>query len=261
MLLAAGSGFLFAAGAGEKAQGADDSLKYIQDKGVLVLGLDDSFPPMGFRGENGEITGFDIDLAKEVCNRLGVELELRPIDWDAKILDLNSRDIDVIWNGLSITEDRKKTIGFSTPYLANRQIVIVLEGSGIDSKKDLAGKKVGVQMGSSGDAALTADKDSLDSIEEVVKYQDYVQSLMDLEAGRIDAIVVDEILGRYYIGKKPGVFAVASGDFGSEEYGIGFRKGDAAFIEAVNQALADMLEDGSAGVVSKKWFGEDVFLK
>ncbi|MCF7942265.1 MAG: transporter substrate-binding domain-containing protein, partial [Spirochaetia bacterium] len=117
-----------------KESDTDESLKYILDKGTFVLGLDDSFPPMGFRGEDGEITGFDIDLAREVCTRMGVELKLQPIDWDAKILDLNSGDIDVIWNGLTITEDRQEKINFSKPYIANKQIIIVQAASGIDLK-------------------------------------------------------------------------------------------------------------------------------
>ena len=131
----------FASASGNKESAGDDSLSFIQDKGTFVLGLDDSFPPMGFRDSDGEIAGFDIDLAAEVCKRMGVELVLQPIDWDSKILDLNSGDIDVIWNGLTITDERKEKISFSKPYLANRQIVIVKAGSGINRKADLAGRK------------------------------------------------------------------------------------------------------------------------
>ena len=133
----------------------DSSLNDIKKKGVLVLGLDDSFPPMGFRDKSGEIAGFDIDLAKEVCKRMGVTLKLQPIDWSAKILDLNSRDIDVIWNGLTITDERKEKIEFSKPYIANRQIIIVQSASGIDTKADLAGKTVAVTRGAIEDMELT----------------------------------------------------------------------------------------------------------
>ena len=258
IMMTAGA-MLFAAGA-QDTSGQDNSLKYIQDKGELVLGLDDSFPPMGFRDEGGEIVGFDIDLAREVCDRMGVELKLQPIDWDAKILDLNSKDIDVIWNGLSIDDERKKNIEFSQPYLANSQIVIVRAGSGISTKADLAGKTVGVQLSSAGDSALSADTETVDSLKDVVKFQDYVQALMDLEVGRIDAIVVDEILGRYYISKKPGVFEVASENFGAEEYGIGFRKGELAFVAEVDRILSEMIADGTTAAISEKWFAEDVFL-
>ncbi|MFW6228414.1 MAG: amino acid ABC transporter substrate-binding protein [Alkalispirochaeta sp.] len=256
---------VFASGAGETAGSAadaegDQSLQRILDKGEFVLGLDDSFPPMGFRDDDGEIVGFDIDLAREVAARLGVELRLQPIDWDAKILDLNSGDIDVIWNGLTITDEREKSITFSKPYIANRQIVIVRGDSGIDTKADMAGAVVGIQLGSSAEDAINSDPETLATFDEVSKYQDNVQALLDLEVGRIDAVVVDEILGRYYISRKPGVFAVASDFFAAEEYGIGFRLGEFAFMEAVDATLDEMVADGTAAEISEKWFDEDVLL-
>ncbi len=245
---------------GKKETGSDDSLKYIMDKGTLVLGLDDSFPPMGFRDENGNITGFDIDLAKEVCKRMGVELKLQPIDWDSKILDLNSKDIDVIWNGLTITEERKAKIDFSKPYIANRQIIITQASSPIDKISDLKGKIVGIQLGSSAEDAVRADEKVLESFKELAKYQDNIQALMDLATGRIDAVVVDEILGRYYIAKKPGVYKVATEAFAKEEYGIGFRKGDTALVKKVDSIMDEMVKDGTAPQISVKWFGEDILL-
>jgi polar amino acid transport system substrate-binding protein len=238
----------------------DNSLNYIKEKGVFVLGLDDSFPPMGFRDKSGEITGFDIDLAKEVCKRMGVTLKLQPIDWNAKILDLNSKDIDVIWNGLTITEERKGKVEFSKPYIANRQIIIVKAGSGIDTKADLSDKTVGLQLGSSADDAVKGDPKTMQSLADVIKFEDNVQALMDLEIGRLDAVVVDEILGRYYIAKKAGVFAVASDFFAEEEYGVGFRKGDKAFAAEVDRLLDEMVKDGAAATISKKWFGENVLV-
>ena len=259
LALAICSTALFAGGSQESVSG-DNSLSYIKDKGVFVLGLDDSFPPMGFRDENGEITGFDIDLAREVCKRMGVELKLQPIDWDAKILDLNSGDIDVIWNGLTITDEREEKISFSKPYIANRQIVIVQASSGISTKADLAGKKVGIQLGSSADDAVNSDAETLATLDELVKFQDNVQALMDLEVGRIDAVVVDEILGRYYISKKEGVFAVAEEAFAAEEYGIGFRKGEEAFASEVDRILDEMVKDGAAAAISSKWFADDILL-
>ena len=257
-VLVAASAFLFAGGA-QEAEG-DISLDYVMDNGVFVLGLDDSFPPMGFRDENGKIAGFDIDLAKEVCARMGVELKLQPIDWDAKILDLNSKDIDCIWNGLTITDERIEKITFSKPYIANRQIVIVQADSGIDIKTDLADKKVGLQLGSSAENAVMSDAATMESFAEMAKYQDNVQALMDLEVGRIDAVVVDEILGRYYISKKEGIFAVATDAFAEEQYGIGFRKGDLALAAEVDRIIDEMAADGTAGEISAKWFGEDVLL-
>lgn len=259
LILAVCSVSVFAGGSQESASG-DNSLEYIKDKGVFVLGLDDSFPPMGFRDESGEVAGFDIDLAKEVCKRMDVELKTQPIDWDAKILDLNSKDIDVIWNGLSINPERKEKIEFSKPYIANRQIIIVLAGSGIDTKADLTGKKVGAQLSSVAVEAINADANTAASLGELVKFQDNVQAMMDLEVGRIDAIVVDEIMGRYYISKKEGVFDVATEYFTEEEYGIGFRKGELAFVAEVDRIIDEMVEDGTAAAISNKWFAEDILL-
>ncbi len=245
----------------QPAEAVDTSLEAITEKGVLILGLDDSFPPMGFRDRDGEIVGFDIDLAKEVANRLGVELKFQPIDWDSKTMELNAGNIDVIWNGLTITAERQEAIGFSKPYLANQQIIIVRTDSDIDTKADLADMKVGVQLDSSSQHALEADTATTDSLAEMVKFGNNQEAVMDLGTGGVDAIVVDEILGRYMIAQRPGEFKVATENFGREEYGIGFRLGEEAFIEAVNNALAEMVEDGTTAEISTNWFGEDVFLK
>ncbi len=254
-----GTSLLFAGGNQEKS--GDNSLTYIKEKGTFILGLDDSFPPMGFRGEDGEVTGFDIDLAKELCKRMGVELVLQSIDWDAKILDLNSKDIDVIWNGLTITDERLQKIEFSKPYIANRQIVIVQSASGIDLKSDLADKSVGFQLGSSAEAAINADAAVAASFADSFKYQDNIQALMDLGAGKIDAVVVDEILGRYYISKKPEIYTVATEYFSEEEYGIGIRKDELAFKAEIDRVFDEMVADGAAVAISKKWFAEDILLE
>jgi polar amino acid transport system substrate-binding protein len=251
---------LFVSCSKKEVSSKDTSLEYVMEKGTLVLGLDDSFPPMGFRGDDGEITGFDIDLAKEVCKRMNLELKIQPIDWDAKILDLNSKDIDVIWNGLSISPERSESISFSKPYIANKQIIIVRSGSGIDTKSDLAGKEVGIQLGSTAEDAINKEPDVVNSFSKLSKYQDNVQALMDLSAGGIDAVVVDEILGRYYIADKTDTYAVATDYFSEENYGIGFRKGENAFVAAVDKTIDEMVADGTAADISKKWFGEDILL-
>ena len=177
----------------------DDSLQKILDKGTLVLGLDDSFPPMGYRDEDNNIVGFDIDLATEVCKRLGVELVLQPIDWDSKELELNSGNIDCIWNGMSITDERIANMFIPMAYIANSQIIVVGDGSGIATKADLAGKVIGLQAGSSALDALQADTATYESAKEVVEYADNVAAYMDLKAGRIDALVVDSVVGYYII--------------------------------------------------------------
>lgn len=177
----------------------DDSLQKIIDKGTFVLGLDDSFPPMGYRDDENNIVGFDIDLAAEVCNRLGVELVVQPIDWNSKELELSSGSIDCIWSGMSITDERIENMFIPMAYIANKQIIVVGDGSGIDSKADLSGKIVGLQAGSSALEALENDTATYESVKEVVEYADNVTAYMDLKAGRIDALVVDSVVGYYII--------------------------------------------------------------
>lgn len=177
----------------------DASLQNILDEGVLVMGLDDHFPPMGFRDENNEIVGFDIDLAKEVATRMGVELTLQPINWDAKEMELNRGNIDVIWNGMTITEPRMEEMYFSKPYIANEQVIVVAEGSDIVDRATLEGKTVGLQQGSSALDAVQADEATAAIIGSIVEYENNVNAYMDLKAGRIDALVGDEIVLRYML--------------------------------------------------------------
>lgn len=179
------------------APAGDNSLANIQAKGKFVVGLDENFPPMGFREENNELAGLDIDLAKEVAARLGVEVTFQPIDWDAKEMELQSGNIDAIWNGMTITEERIENMYFAKPYLKNRQVIIVSEDSGIKTKADLASKVIGLQKGSSSLKAFESDPATAASVKEVLQFPENVSAFMDLKAGRIDAFVVDEVAGRY----------------------------------------------------------------
>ena len=184
----------------EQSQAAadDNSLKKIQEKKKLVLGLDDSFPPMGYRDDKNNIVGFDIDLATEVAKRMGVELVTQPIDWDAKELELNSGKIDCIWNGMSVTPARIENMFMAKPYVANRQIIIVPANSKIKTKADLKDKVVGLQKGSSSLDALNNDPIA-SSVKQIMEYPENVSAFMDLKAGRIDAFVVDEVVGKYIV--------------------------------------------------------------
>ena len=228
---------------------------------AIVIGLDDNFPPMGFRDDKNELVGFDIDLAKEAGKRLGATVSFKPIDWNAKEAELNGNRIDVLWNGLTITEERKANILFTKPYLENRQIVVVTEKSRITTKAQLAGAVVGVQDGSSAVEAIQKDAATAKSIKELKKFGDNVTALMDLSAGRLDALVVDEIVGRYYTGKKPGEYRVLEENFGTEDYGVGTRKGDTELSAKLNKALDDMKADGTAAKISTQWFGKDIVKK
>lgn len=236
-------------------------LEGIKERQKMIVGLDDSFPPMGFRDENNEIVGFDIDLAKEVAKRIGVEVEFKPVVWETIGTSLKNGEIDLIWNGCTITDVRKKEMDFSIPYLNNKQILVVAPDSPIESKADLKGKTVALQMGSSSQDALEKEADIMDSLKEVRKFENNVEALLDLKAGRVDAVIVDLVVGRYYILKHPEDYIVLEDSFQDEFYGIGMRKEDQTLIAEVNRILKEMDEDGSAAEISKKWFAEDVFLK
>ena len=233
----------------------DLSLKTIEDNGKMIVGFTE-YPPMGFK-ENGEITGFDIDIAKEVAERLGVEAEFVYIDWDAKVLELNGKNIDMIWNGLTITADREKEILFSKPYFDNRIVIISLNGSGIDQIADLSEMKVGVELQSSGQAAVEGN-DVFASNDELVKFTTITEAILDHKAGGIDAIVADEIFARYAVSKEADQYQVASEVFNSENYGIGFRLEDVALRDKVDAIIDEMAADGTAAEISMKWFGEDL---
>lgn len=227
-------------------------------KKKIVVGLDDNFPPMGFRDDKNNIVGFDIDMAKEAAKRAGLEVEFKPIDWNSKEAELNGKRVDVLWNGLTITDSRKQNIAFTKPYMENRQIIVVNADSTIKDKADLAGKAVGVQDGSSSIEALEKDQATMKSFKDLKKYGDNVTALMDLKAGRIDAVVVDEVVGRYYSTKKAGEYVVLSDSFGSEEYGVGLRKDDKELLEKLQKALDEMKKDGTSATISKKWFGAEI---
>jgi len=260
--LAAGCGGQAADKGDAQEPAADTSWQEIQDKGYFIVGLDDAFPPMGFRDENNEIVGFDIDLAKEAASRLGVEVKFQPISWDAKGEELNSGNIDVIWNGFTITEERKKEFLFTKPYIADRQIIVVRPDSPIATKADLAGKEVGIQAGSSAVEAVMADEATYETIKYTLReFDTNDMALRDLAGGGLDAVVVDEVVGRYYISKHPGEYKVLEENFGMEEFGVGLRLTDKAFHAELDRVLDEMKADGTASDISMKWFGEDIIKK
>ena len=227
--------------------------------GKIIVGLDDEFPPMGFRDDNNEIVGFDIDLAKAAAEKLGSEIEFQPIDWDTKELELENGNIDLIWNGLTITDERAEAMDFTMPYLKNKQIIIVKNGSDIQSKDDLKGKTIGVQAGSSALDAVEADEMYAD-LKDVSSYDTNILAFTDLDIERVDAVVADEIVARYYLASNENDFRVVeNGDFGDEVYGVAAKKGNTELISALQAALDSLSADGTAAEISVKWFGEDIY--
>jgi polar amino acid transport system substrate-binding protein len=254
MLLVASS--LFAAGT--KEQGVDNSLQKVLDNGKFIVGLDDAFPPMGFRDEANEIVGFDVDLAKEVCSRLGIEAVFQPIDWNAKEQELNTGNIDCIWSGFTITEDRLANMTFTKPYVSNAQVVVVKGDSPYTTLASLAGKKLGYQAGSSAAEAVDGNPAFKKSLKQIIEFKENLTGLMDLEIGGIDALVLDLLVANDNINRSGKDFKIMSETLTSEDYGIGFRKGEQKLADGVWAQLLAMAKDGTMATIATKWFGADI---
>ena len=225
--------------------------------GTLIVGFDQDFPPMGFVGDNGEYTGFDLDLAKEVASRLGLEYKAQPIAWDSKDMELESGNIDCIWNGFTIT-GREDDYTWTTPYMANKQVFVVANDSDIKSQADLAGKVVEVQADSSAEAALKENQDLANTFGQLLTTPDYKTAFMDLEQGAVDAVAMDVIVAGYQIKQRNADFKILDDSLSEEEYGIGFKKGNTELRDKVQGALEEMAADGTLAKISDEWFGEDV---
>lgn len=226
-------------------------------RGTLIVGFDQDFPPMGFVGDNGEYTGFDLDLAKEVASRLGLEYKAQPVAWDSKDMELESGNIDCIWNGFTIT-GREDDYTWTTPYMANKQVFVVANDSDIKSQADLAGKVVEVQADSSAEAALKENQDLANTFGQLLTTPDYNTAFMDLEQGAVDAVAMDVIVAGYQIKQRNADFKILDDSLSEEEYGVGFKKGNTELRDKVQGALEEMAADGTLAKISDEWFGEDV---
>ena len=238
---------------------ADNSLQKVLDAGVSKMGLDDSFPPMGFRNENNEIIGFDLDVAAEVTKRMGVTLEPTVVDWNSKEMELESGTVDCIWNGLSINTERQEKMNLSKPYMKNRMVFVVLGDSAYTNQSSLEGKKVGVQNGSTAQDILE-QSDLINKLADVADYKENVTAFMDLENGTIDALFVDEVVADYILNQKEeGKLRILDDSLYSEEYAIAFKKeGSNALKNKVEEILLQMKDDGTLAEISTKWFGKDI---
>ena len=229
-------------------------------EGRFVLGLDASFPPMGFTEADGTITGYDIDLAKEVSKRLNLEFVAKPINWEAKELELSSGSIDCIWNGFTMTEERLEKMAFTSAYLNNDQILVVRNDGTINSLKDAEGKVIGCQSGSSAEEAIESNKEFASSLKSVKKYEDNLTALNDLEVGGIDAVVMDSVVADYTIKIGKRNLTVVEESLSKEAYGIGFRNDENGIElrDKVQKVLLEMAEDGTVAKISENWFGKDI---
>lgn len=236
--------------------------KYQQQKSITV-GFDNTFVPMGFEEKNGNYTGFDIELAQYVSEKLGVTIHFQPIDWDMKETELQNGTIDAIWNGYSATDERREKVAFTIPYMQNTQILVVKKLSGIHSVEDMTGKVLGAQNGSSGMLDFEEHPEVLKNRVkggDADQYQSVNEAIIDLKNDRIDALLIDRVYADYYLtteGIADEYDTIPSG-FESESFAVGVRPADKKLLEAMNQAFKELYQEGIFQQISQKWFGEDV---
>ena len=252
------AGMVFAGGKKDAAPGGDSSLQNILNRKKFIMGLDDSFPPMGFRNEQNEIVGYDVDLAKEAAKRIGVELVLQPIDWNAKEQELNTGQIDCIWNGFTITEERRQNVLYSPPYLKNAQVIVVKGNSPVQTLRDLTGRTVGTQAGSSSVHAIDDSPEFKANLKGLIEYKDFLTALMDLDVDGVDAVVIDLVVANDNINRSGKPFRILNDRLGEEEFGIGFRKTDRALADKIWATLLEMAKDGTVAKITAKWMGADI---
>lgn len=238
------------------AVAGDVSFDTIKAKGELRIGLDDSFPPMGFRIDDGTLTGFDIDAAEELGKRLGIKIVWTPTAWDGVIHALNSNMFDCIWNGMTITPERAEKVSFTKPYILDGQVAVVrFDEKRFNTYKDLGGKIIGAQKGSSAIKAIEKLPAQPSAVKE---YTDNPKAMLDLEAGRIDAVIIDNVTGRDTISKRIGKFKTLPGFISKEPFGVAFRQADVQLLNTIQKTIDEMVSDGTMAKISTKWFAEDI---
>ncbi|MBO4779510.1 MAG: amino acid ABC transporter substrate-binding protein [Selenomonadaceae bacterium] len=243
--------------------GEDNSDKIISEKygNKLVVGVDVEFPPIGFRDKQGNIVGFDVDLAKEAANRMGFEFEFKPINWDNKREEITSGNIDLIWNGCDIIDEYKEYMIFSRPYMDNRQILLVKRNNpqGIHTTSDLAGKRVGTQAGSNSESYVNETATLKNTFAMFRTYRSVNEGFAALLNDELDVLVIDEIAARYEMSRQPGKFELIEETVGPvTEFGIGFRKDDTVLRDKVQKIFDEMVADGTAKKISEQWFQADL---
>ena len=227
----------------------------------LIIGIDDDFAPMGFRDEKGELVGFDVDLAKEAIKRMGVKAEFKSIVWKDKESEIISGNVDMIWNGLDITDERKAYMIFSKPYMEDRQIILVREDSNLEihSEYDIEGKVVGTQISSTSDDYINGNAELRNSLKEYKVYEKFNETVEALKNKEIDVVVCDELVARYEMNNSPNEFKIINVKVGEiAETGIGFAKNNTELRDKVQKVFDEMIKDGTARKISQKWFQADL---
>lgn len=238
-----------------------DTWATIKQRKRVVIGLDDTFVPMGFRAKNGQLVGYDIDLARAVFKLYGIHVDFQAIDWSMNAAELRNGTIDLIWNGYSMTPERRKKVAFSLPYLNNDQVLVSMRRQRIHSFKDMTGKTLGVQAGSAGANDLDTYPKRLKAYlkeRTPVLYDSFTDALIDLRANRIQGLLIDSSYANYYIQREanPKAYRQIVGNFPKEPFGVGLRKGDRTLRQKINRGLKQLAHHGTLTRINRKWFGQ-----
>lgn len=240
-----------------------DNWEKYQQQNSITVGFDNTFVPMGYEEKNGQYSGFDIDLAKLVSEKLGIQVHFQPIDWDMKETELQNGTIDAIWNGYSATDERREKVAFTIPYMQNTQVIVSKKTSNIRSVEDMKDKVLGAQTGSSGFLDFEAQPELLKNHvknNDADQYQSFNEALIDLKNDRIDALLIDRVYANYYLTSE-GImddYEIFPAGFESESFAVGVRKSDKTLQEQLNQAFVALYQEGKFQEISQKWFGENI---
>ncbi len=264
LALAVAALFLVACGSNKaKEKTSKDNWKTYQEKKTVTIGFDNTFVPMGYKDKSGKNVGFDIDLANAVFKEYGIKVKWQAINWDLKETELDNGNIDMIWNGYSVTKEREKKVAFTNSYMKNEQVLVSKKSSNITDFKDMKDKVLGAQSGSSGYEAFSANPKVLkDFVKDgdATQYETFTQALIDLKNDRIDGLLIDRVYANYYLQEEGDIdqYNIVTGDFEGEAFAVGARKADKTLVNKVNTAFKKLYEEGKFQEISNKWFGEDV---
>ena len=225
----------------------------VADRTTFVMGIDPEYPPFSYLGDDGEYTGFDVEVCKAVCDYLGWDMEIFGVNWDEKLVQLDSFECDCVWSGMTILDSMKEA-GYviSEPYYDNTQVLVVKADSGFTSSKDLAGKIVAVQLGTSGESLLNGDlKDLADTFDSILTCDSFLKCFTELQGGAVDAVFVDMPVAASYVAKHDGL-SIIDENLGAEQYGIAYRSGDAELCKTVDEAVQALVENGTYAKIAEK---------
>jgi len=238
------------------APAAESAAEPAAEQFTFIMGIDAEYPPFSYMADDGSYSGFDVEVCRAACEKLGWNFEVFGVNWDEKLVQLDAKECDCVWSGMTILDSMKEA-GYiiSEPYFDNTQVLMVKEGSDIQSSADLAGKVVAVQLGTSGDALLAEGGDLYDlaaTLENVITCNSFLNCFAELGGGAVDAVLVDRPVALSYAAEHEG-FVVIDENLGAEQYGIAFRSGDQALCDAIEGAVAELVEDGTYAAIAEKY--------